>query len=366
MRDWRERGVLGKLHNIVTFIRRTPQRMAAFRAVQTAENGEHVHALMVCADNETRWNSTFAMIERAKRVSTNLDFFVSRNAELQDDALTGADWEFLGALCHILQPLKDLTKLLEGKAENGLGGSIGEVLPALDLIKQHLETERAKHDDIATPGLVLAHQWAVNAIDNGLDHLEKYHTIIFRIPAYQAATALDSRVKWGHFERNYTPQSVAETKRIVRHLWETEYKKTTPPSSSQDNSSPRTIASGRQSNILLDFMLHGSQGTPANEPPRGRTRRAPPDELDRWMAEPVEPLVTDIIAFWKAKKGAYPQLSQMALELYSIPAMSAEVERIFSSAKLLLTDQRASLKEDAIEANECLRQWDKEGFLRWQ
>jgi hypothetical protein len=37
-----------------------------------------------------------------------------------------------------------------------------------------------------------------------------------------------------------------------------------------------------------------------------------------------------------------------------------------NSAKLLLTDQRASLKEDAIEANECLRQWEKAGLLRWE
>jgi hypothetical protein len=43
--------------------------------------------------------------------------------------------------------------------------------------------------------------------------------------------------------------------------------------------------------------------------------------------------------------------------MLAIPAMSSECERVFSSAKLLLTDRRNRLNPDAIEANECLRNW---------
>ena len=35
--------------------------------------------------------------------------------------------------------------------------------------------------------------------------------------------------------------------------------------------------------------------------------------------------------------------------------MSDDCERLFSSAKLLITDRRSCLKMDIIEANECLR-----------
>jgi hypothetical protein len=41
----------------------------------------------------------------------------------------------------------------------------------------------------------------------------------------------------------------------------------------------------------------------------------------------------------------------------AIPAMSAECERIFSSAKILLRDQRARLLPIMIEAYECIRHW---------
>jgi hAT family C-terminal dimerisation region len=51
----------------------------------------------------------------------------------------------------------------------------------------------------------------------------------------------------------------------------------------------------------------------------------------------------------------------MALDTLSIPAISVECERVFSSAKKLLTPARNNLQEDIIEATECLKAWwDKE------
>ncbi len=47
----------------------------------------------------------------------------------------------------------------------------------------------------------------------------------------------------------------------------------------------------------------------------------------------------------------------MALDILAVPPMSDECERLFSSAKLLLTDRRPRLRMDIIEACECLRAW---------
>jgi hypothetical protein len=43
--------------------------------------------------------------------------------------------------------------------------------------------------------------------------------------------------------------------------------------------------------------------------------------------------------------------------MLAIPMMSAECERIFSSAKHLITDSRNRLNPEIIEANECLKHW---------
>jgi hypothetical protein len=41
----------------------------------------------------------------------------------------------------------------------------------------------------------------------------------------------------------------------------------------------------------------------------------------------------------------------------AIPATSIECERIFSSAKKLITPERSCLGDDVIEASECLKAW---------
>jgi len=53
----------------------------------------------------------------------------------------------------------------------------------------------------------------------------------------------------------------------------------------------------------------------------------------------------------------------MALNLLAIPAMSLEVERVFSSTGLMITDRRNRLKEDIIEAAECMKSWQADGGL---
>jgi hypothetical protein len=45
----------------------------------------------------------------------------------------------------------------------------------------------------------------------------------------------------------------------------------------------------------------------------------------------------------------------MAYDLFSIPAMSAECERAFSTVKKLITDERYNLKPDIIEADQCIK-----------
>ena len=51
----------------------------------------------------------------------------------------------------------------------------------------------------------------------------------------------------------------------------------------------------------------------------------------------------------------------MALDILAIPAMSSEIERVFSSSGLLLTDRRNRLKEDIIEGAECMKSWSTDG-----
>ena len=49
----------------------------------------------------------------------------------------------------------------------------------------------------------------------------------------------------------------------------------------------------------------------------------------------------------------------MALDILSIPAMSAAPERLFLSANITIIDRRNRLHRDTTEAIECLKSWRK-------
>jgi hypothetical protein len=65
------------------------------------------------------------------------------------------------------------------------------------------------------------------------------------------------------------------------------------------------------------------------------------------------------------QRKVYPNLSKMVLDLLSIPAMSAEVERLFSSCKINITDRRNRIGINAVEAIEFLKSWLRENNIAW-
>jgi hypothetical protein len=82
------------------------------------------------------------------------------------------------------------------------------------------------------------------------------------------------------------------------------------------------------------------------------------DELAEYTAIRVEN-VDNVLEWWRSQRVRWPNLAQMALDLFSIPAIAAECERVFSQTKLFITDQRNRLSDDIVEAVECLKHWYK-------
>jgi len=83
------------------------------------------------------------------------------------------------------------------------------------------------------------------------------------------------------------------------------------------------------------------------------------DEYTRYYEAPPHHDFDDVRDWWLApeQQAIYPNLSKMALNLLSIPAMSVAPERLFSSCKITITDRRNKLLVKAIEALECLISW---------
>ena len=89
------------------------------------------------------------------------------------------------------------------------------------------------------------------------------------------------------------------------------------------------------------------------------------DEYARYIREPPVPQdhmkQGGACSWWleERQQRLYPNLSKMALDILTIPAMSAAPERLFSSANITISDRRNRLHSDTTEAIECLKSWRK-------
>jgi hypothetical protein len=87
------------------------------------------------------------------------------------------------------------------------------------------------------------------------------------------------------------------------------------------------------------------------------------DDLDQLQLYELESYTEDYLAFdspipyWLNKRAVWPQLAQMALNIYLTPAMSDEPEHIFSVAGNVLTPSRRRLTSEAMQWLLCLRSW---------
>jgi hypothetical protein len=87
------------------------------------------------------------------------------------------------------------------------------------------------------------------------------------------------------------------------------------------------------------------------------------DELSEYLAQPPERGLKEdqLLRWWIGWKDRWPRLYSMAMDVLSIPSMSSENERSFSSAKLVITSQRQRLGPPVINKIVCLKAWHRNG-----
>ncbi|KAI1663844.1 hypothetical protein L13192_12241 [Pyrenophora tritici-repentis] len=165
---WKKFGCLGRLHNLVRYIRLTPQRREEFATIIIGGDLSQFDGLELIQNNSTRWNSWFYSITRALNVRERLELFSARYV-----------------------PRK---------------GSVG----------------------IANFKLNRQHWFKLKKIELAL---KDFYAATLLSEAYYAAQILNPYRKWGWFRQEWVLQGDEEKKRwfenaqlAVKHLWETEYK----------------------------------------------------------------------------------------------------------------------------------------------
>ena len=231
----------------------------------------------------------------------------------------------------LLKPFKILTKI--GQEKNTPLGSIGSVLWGFDMLLDVLEKTRKKYNiekqDEKDKNQKLSH--LATCIDHAHGLFSKYYKLTDETEAYVVAMVLDPRQKYRYFFDNWERKHHAGIKRKTETMYK-EFRADDDAATSSSTADSQQSKKRKANDDDDDFDLIAQ---------RFGKGEAVQDELGRYLKSPPLSVSTkeanlsfDLIAWWKANETVYPTLARMAYELYSIPSMSAEVERVFSRCYL--------------------------------
>jgi hypothetical protein len=182
--------------------------------------------------------------------------------------------------------------------------------------------------------------------------LQEYYNLSDESCLYRAALALHPSFRFDWFEDNWhtKPAWIDAAKVAIEglfHQYVKQYAVERPASQSSQ--------SDQDTNPPVPFWFT----TTRRRVPPARRRHASDELALFWAEDQSEPIMNPLL-WWQKKAEQYPTLSKMALDLFAIPGMSAECERVFSSAKKVVTDERNSISPPTIEALQVAKHWLKQ------
>ena len=292
---WKGKGALGRLHNIVVYIRCTPQRLEEFAKCQSKDLNAHLNRLKVSFEIEV------------------LDVRVRLSANMQ--GYQRALYEYYPSLAWMMN--------------------------TIDAFRTEFATEAANDSTFQVLLECCQHSW---------NKTEKYYVKCDETPVVYAAVMLNPAKKHQWFKeewQNGTQEQrmwIEAVKVQVEELWRTEYRQTIPIE-------PSIAAS------IDDESLHAhlhqykrlKRITPA---------AAVDDFADYIETDALdEGDKYDPLPYWYQRRQQQPDLARFAFDCLAIPPMSDDAERSFSGARDMISYRRSNLQDDIIEASSCLRNW---------
>ena len=128
---------------------------------------------------------------------------------------------------------------------------------------------------------------------------------------------------------------------------------------------PRTPA--RRKQAVRGEAVKKSKFAEAFDKPLWRTKQRSSDEFNDFTETAQQGLSSGVTAlqWWceEAQRTRWPLLSQLAINTLSIPASSAEDERVFSGARRTVSWERSQIGPTLLKQLECLKHWNKSGIL---
>ncbi len=208
MRLWSKQSAIGKLHNLIRFIRASSQKEAMFMDIAESfpseadelDNGKY-HFIII-DDNQTCWNSTYLVIQYAFRLRRRIEKFHSTRFN-KDKDFPNLDipndnkWDELAIFQSLLSHFYRLSMRLQGNSKTGTHGAVWESLVGIDIIKEHLKNAKTEHVQNRNSGFL------ATVINTALTLAQKYFKLISETPVYSAALLLNPTQNWEYFDSRW-------------------------------------------------------------------------------------------------------------------------------------------------------------------
>ncbi|KJZ68903.1 hypothetical protein HIM_11710 [Hirsutella minnesotensis 3608] len=257
-------------------------------------------------DNDTRWNSWFLLLDYALNKEEHIKWYQDKYYDaLVDDYLAPQDWQNLREMRNFLQPFWKITLLTECYRS-----TLDRTLFTMDVLHKHYQQAFNRYR---------TNQQLLGPVLTSWHVFDKYYQLSDESPAYG-----------------------------VKKVWENEYKNLPAV-----HTTPSIVPA-----LELDEydLLAQELDVVGTEPDA--------DEYDAYTSQSPIPIDGSPLAWWlrAEQKERFPRLSKMAIDILSIPAMSADPERTFSGARRTISWDRMLLGASTIERGECLKSWIRSGI----
>ena len=319
---------VARCSRIIAFFHRSPRASHVLSEKQEAL-GCNSHKLI--QDVDTRWNSTFEMVERIIEQQASICAALADQKRL-DLLPKDAEFQILEELVTVLKPFKEVT--------HQVSAQVYVTISAIWPILHHLRVQALR----VVSSDSLAIQAMKKEMKQNLDGRYKSESIIEML---DKACFVDPRFKRMPF------LSDSETTTLHNNIVEEMVKYT--PSDIDDDDEAVCIGSegtdqppAKKPKTLLGQLLGDMFSKPNENRPLSRRQKAE-EELKRYLDEPSPDIDDCPLKWWKQHHSRFTAISKVAKQTLCIPATSTPSERLFSKAGQIINKKRGCLDPQNVD-----------------
>jgi hypothetical protein len=335
-----------KCKMLVAYFKRSGLRLGAMKQEQRELYGT---AVTLMSDHFIRWNATERMMQRFLRVREAVIQYFTKYDPQSDAQLSTTDWVVIANLVGVLGPPMQATQILQSKAIM-LSDAFGALrtlvkatqeenpvlVPTLTQKDQYVRTEHCDLDEVSRA----VRERLSTQLQQRFCEEELLTTPML------LALATDPRTKSLRF---LSPLQRRKATALLNAAWkersDTDASEPVEPEAVEAAPAPKKRRAG-QADFLEEFDFFGDVEEPSPTQPARRET-----ELTQFRALPAVPNSPgfSVLKWWKEHAEQFPKLSGLVRSVLGARATSANVERVFSMARGLVSPLRASMSAEKIE-----------------